>query len=227
MDSPVSRAPPPKNSPAQGRSHVSLTPRQQHQLADLFTIEEHAALEVTWSIYQNIVDACRTPDTSVGKAMMRAEINTRTSTRVPSCPTELMTLGRTLKRRARDILAYFDHPHTPQAAPPKPSTDASNTYAAPHSGSGTSPTTLPEHSSKQEDSDHNYTPNYKRCICAPLPQQRDLQQFAVGASIAPMCILNAPRFYTTYASPPPMQAAADDTPHHKHADKPPFSALFQ
>ena len=23
-----------------------------------------------------------------------------------------MTLGRTLKRRSRDILAYFDHPHT-------------------------------------------------------------------------------------------------------------------
>lgn len=87
-------------------------PRQQHQLADLFTIEEHAALEVTWSAYQNIIDACLTPDTSVGKALMRAEINTRTSTRVPSCPTELMTLGRTLKRRAGDFLAYFDHPHT-------------------------------------------------------------------------------------------------------------------
>lgn len=132
MDSPVSRAPPPKNSPAQGRSQVSLTPRQQHQLADLFIIEEHAALEVTWRIYQNIVDACRTPDTSLGKALMRAEINTRTSTRVPSCPTELMTLGRTLKRRAGDILSYFDHP-TPATVPPKPSTDGSNIYADPHS----------------------------------------------------------------------------------------------
>ena len=46
-----------------------------------------------------------------GKALMRAEINTRTSTRIPSCPTKLMTLGRTLKPRAGDILAYFDHPH--------------------------------------------------------------------------------------------------------------------
>ena len=43
---------------------------------------------------------------------MQAEINTLTSTRVPSCLTELITLGRTLKRRATDILAYFDHPHT-------------------------------------------------------------------------------------------------------------------
>ena len=44
---------------------------------------------------------------------MQAEINTLTSTRVPSRLTELITLGRTLKRRAGDILAYFDHPHTP------------------------------------------------------------------------------------------------------------------
>ena len=31
---------------------------------------------------------------------------------VPSSLTEIITLGRTLKRRSRDILAYFDHPHT-------------------------------------------------------------------------------------------------------------------
>ena len=43
---------------------------------------------------------------------MRAEINTLTSTRVPRGLTELITLGRTLKRRATDILAYFDNPHT-------------------------------------------------------------------------------------------------------------------
>ena len=43
---------------------------------------------------------------------MQTEINTLTSTRVPRGLTELMTLGRTLKRRAGDTLAYFDHPHT-------------------------------------------------------------------------------------------------------------------
>ena len=43
---------------------------------------------------------------------MKAEINTLTSTRVPRGLTELIRLGRTLKRRAGDILAYFDHPHT-------------------------------------------------------------------------------------------------------------------
>ena len=43
---------------------------------------------------------------------MEAEINTLTSTRVPRSLTELTTLGRTLKRQATDILAYFNHPHT-------------------------------------------------------------------------------------------------------------------
>ena len=89
-----------------------LTPRQQHQLLDLFSSQEHVALEVTWSAYQNIIDAYRAPDTDVGKAMMEAEINTLTCTRVPRGLRELITLGRTLKRRSRDILAYFDHPHT-------------------------------------------------------------------------------------------------------------------
>ena len=48
----------------------------------------------------------------MGKAMTEAEINILTSRRVPRGLTELITLGRTLKRRARDIPAYFGHPHT-------------------------------------------------------------------------------------------------------------------
>ena len=93
------------------RSHL-LTPRQQHQILDLFASDCHVALEVTWSVYQNIIDAYRDPNKIRGKALMQAEINTLTSTRVPRVLTELITLGRTLKRRAGDILAYFDHPHT-------------------------------------------------------------------------------------------------------------------
>ena len=31
-----------------------LTPRQQHQILNLFASEERVALEVTWSVYQNI-----------------------------------------------------------------------------------------------------------------------------------------------------------------------------
>ena len=89
------------------------TPGHPHSTRkSLFSGEEHVALEVTWSAYQNIIDAYRAPDTDAGKALMEAEINTLTSTRVPRGLTELITLGRTLKRRAGDILAYFDHPHT-------------------------------------------------------------------------------------------------------------------
>ena len=100
MDSPGSRAPPPKSSPAQGQSWTPSTsyaspatpwmsaegapgknsttgaggPRipstrpaeclhtrsclltlgQQYQILDLFSGDEHVALEVTWSVYQNI-----------------------------------------------------------------------------------------------------------------------------------------------------------------------------
>ena len=89
-----------------------LTPRQQHQILDLFASDCHVALEVTWSVYQNIIDAYRAPDTRVGKALMQAEIDRLSDTGVPRSLTELTTLGRTLKRRAGDILTYFDHPHT-------------------------------------------------------------------------------------------------------------------
>ena len=104
-------------TPRQGPQHVTHQILPTHAWSavpeiDLFAIEEHVALEATWSAYQNIIDAYRTPDTSAGKALMEAEINTLTSTRVPRDLTELITLGRRLKRRAGDILAYFDHPHT-------------------------------------------------------------------------------------------------------------------
>ena len=89
-----------------------LTPRQQHQLADLFASDCHVALEVTWSVYQSIIDAYRDPNKIRGKALMQAEIACLSDAGVPSSLTEIITLGRTLKRRAGDILAYFDHPHT-------------------------------------------------------------------------------------------------------------------
>ena len=92
---------------------------------------------------------------------MRAEINTLTSTRVPRNLTELITLGRTLKRRAGDILAYIKppphhrRPHPSHQRPPRTPTRIRTRTCE------TSPTTSPEHSSKQEDSNLNYTPNYE------------------------------------------------------------------
>ena len=89
-----------------------LTPLQQHRILDLFASDCHVALEVTWSVYQNIIDAYRDPNKIRGKALMQAEIDRPSDAGVPSSLTETITLGRTLKRRSRDILAYFDHPHT-------------------------------------------------------------------------------------------------------------------
>ena len=56
---------------------------------------------------------------------------------------------------------------------PKPSTGASNIYAAPPSDSEISPTTSPAASSKPEDSDPNYTLNYEEplylaSLCVPV-----------------------------------------------------------
>ena len=56
--------------------------------------------------------AYRSSNARGGKTLMHEEITRLTSTSVPSSLPELITLGRTLKRRAGDILAYFDHPHT-------------------------------------------------------------------------------------------------------------------
>ena len=48
------------------RSYL-LTPRQQHQLADLSASDCHVALEVTWSAYQSIIDAYRDPNKSAAR----------------------------------------------------------------------------------------------------------------------------------------------------------------
>lgn len=60
-----------------------LMPCQQHQILDLFASDCHVALEVAWSVYQSIIDAYRDPNKIRGKALIQAEINTLTSTRVP------------------------------------------------------------------------------------------------------------------------------------------------
>ena len=115
-----------------------LTPLQQHQLADLFASDCHVALEVTWNVYQSIIDAYRDPNKIRGKALMQAEIACLSDAGVPRSLTEIVTLGRTLKHRARDILAYFDHPHTSNGpteainAPPRTPTRIRTRVPQPH-----------------------------------------------------------------------------------------------
>src|SRR5829696_6227525 len=88
-----------------------LTDRQRQRLAVLFGIEEHVQVEVTWNVYQRMIAAYREPDRAQARTLMSSLIDAL-SRGVPAALTELITLGRTLKKRADDVLAYFDRPGT-------------------------------------------------------------------------------------------------------------------
>nr|WP_308468959.1 ISL3 family transposase [Glaciibacter superstes] len=88
-----------------------LTDRQHARLDAVFQVAEHAQLKATWEIYQRMIDAYRQNDRAVGKTLMQAVIEA-TSQGVSAALIEIRKLGHTLKRRAGDILAYFDRPGT-------------------------------------------------------------------------------------------------------------------
>ena len=88
-----------------------LTPRQKTRLEALFAGDDHVEVETTWGIYQQMIAAYREPDKAKGKTLMQAVI-TAIGNGVPGVLIEVITLGRTLKKRAADILAYFDLPGT-------------------------------------------------------------------------------------------------------------------
>jgi transposase len=88
-----------------------LTDKQKDRLQALFAVEEHVEVEATWGIYQRMIAAYREPDRNKGRDLMQRLIES-VSQGVPAALTELITLGRTLKKRADDVLAYFDRPGT-------------------------------------------------------------------------------------------------------------------
>ena len=88
-----------------------LTDKQRARLKALFQGDDHVEVEATWGIYQRIIAAYREPDKKKGKQMMQAVIDS-VITGVPAALVEIRRLGRTLKQRARDVLAYFDRPGT-------------------------------------------------------------------------------------------------------------------
>jgi transposase len=88
-----------------------LTTRQRDRLTDLFAGDEHVEVEATWAIYQRMITAYRQPDRKKGRELM-ARPTDALSHGVPAELTEVITLGRTLHRRAADVLAYFDRPGT-------------------------------------------------------------------------------------------------------------------
>ena len=88
-----------------------LTDKQKDRLAAVFAPDEHVEVEATWGIYQRMIAAYRDPDRTQGRELMSKLIES-VSHGVPDALTELITLGRTLKKRAADVLAYFDRPGT-------------------------------------------------------------------------------------------------------------------
>jgi transposase len=88
-----------------------LTDKQQQRLEQLFATDAHVEVEATWGVYQRMIAAYREPDRTRGRAIMTTLVASL-SHGVPTALTELITLGRTLKQRAADILAYFDRPGT-------------------------------------------------------------------------------------------------------------------
>lgn len=88
-----------------------LTKKQWFRLLAVFSVEDHAAFEVTWSVYQDVIDAYQAKDPAQGKQTMITLMDSIKSG-LPNGLKELRTLGRTLNQRRDDVLAYFDHPGT-------------------------------------------------------------------------------------------------------------------
>ncbi|SMX95813.1 ISL3 family transposase [Brevibacterium sp. LE-L] len=88
-----------------------LTTKQQARIVRLFADDNLTEVEVTWSVYQDIVAACRAEDRNEGKRLLQEVIDTLASGLPPGL-LELKRLGRTLKRRAADVLAFFTRPGT-------------------------------------------------------------------------------------------------------------------
>ena len=88
-----------------------LTDKQTDRLTALFASDEHVEVEATWGIYQRMIAAYRHEDRRRGRELMTKLIDS-VSHGVPPALVEVVTLGRTLKKRADDVLAYFDRPGT-------------------------------------------------------------------------------------------------------------------
>ena len=88
-----------------------LTNKQSARLRALFASDDHVKVEATWGIYQRMIAAYLEPDRTKGRSLMETLI-TAVSIGVPPALEEITTLGRTLKKRAANVLAYFDRPGT-------------------------------------------------------------------------------------------------------------------
>src|SRR4029077_21281972 len=88
---------------------------------------------------------------------------------VPAALSELITLGRTLKQRGDDVLAYFDRPGTSNG-PAEAINGRLEHLRGSALDSATSPTTSPDHCSSPAASDPDYTLD---CEEPPKPRPKN------------------------------------------------------
>jgi transposase len=85
-----------------------LTERQWTRIGAVFADDAHAAVEVTWCVYQQLIDAYAHDDPQRGRTLLSTLIDLLRRG-LPAGLEELAQLGRTLHRRRDDVLAYFSH----------------------------------------------------------------------------------------------------------------------
>ena len=88
-----------------------LTDAGSRRVDAVLAPDAHVEVAATWGVYQKILAAYRAPNRAAGRATM-GEAIASLRTGVPPELEEVATLGRTLNRRAGDVLAYFDRPGT-------------------------------------------------------------------------------------------------------------------
>ncbi|PLS31170.1 transposase [Bifidobacterium margollesii] len=88
------------------------TDKQKERAARLLDDPANVALRLAHGAYQRIIRCYAQEDRRKGKGVM-AELIEALNARgaAPGCP-ELAVLGRTLKRRMGDVLAFFDREHS-------------------------------------------------------------------------------------------------------------------
>ena len=94
------------------KTETLRTDKQQERATRLLNDPANQALKLAHGTYQKII-RCYTQDDKRKARGMMAELIEALNTKgcAPGCP-ELATLGRTLKRRMNDILAFFDWEHS-------------------------------------------------------------------------------------------------------------------
>ena len=88
---------------------ASRTDRQRERADRLLADPSNRPLALAYGVYRRIISCYAHEDRSKGRAMMAEPVESlAVKGSAPGCP-EPATLGRTLKRRMADILAFFDH----------------------------------------------------------------------------------------------------------------------